>query len=99
MKKVVSIFTFVIVWADVLELNKIELTNTVSICVRAGLPKPRGVPDTERTKDTKTLDYASTPLDANTVLAPVPFHNLYFNLTSSIVRSSLKGTPTCEPNI
>ncbi len=37
----------------------------VSICVRAGLPKPRAVPDTERTKDTKTLDYASTPLDAN----------------------------------
>ena len=41
---------------------------TVSICVRAGLPKPRPVPDTERTKDTKTLDYASTPLDANTLL-------------------------------
>jgi hypothetical protein len=40
----------------------------VSICVRAGLPKPRGVPDTERNKDTKTLDYASTPLDANTLL-------------------------------
>ena len=40
----------------------------VSICVRAGLPKPRGVPDTERIKDTKTLDYASTPLDANTLL-------------------------------
>ncbi len=76
-----------------------QLLIFVSICVRAGLPKPRGVPDTERTKDTKTLDYASTPLDANTVLAPVPFHNLYFNLTSSIVRSSLKGTPTCEPNI
>jgi len=43
----------------------------VSICVRAGLPKPRPVPDTERTKDTKTLDYASTPLDANTLLAVV----------------------------
>jgi hypothetical protein len=43
----------------------------VSICVRAGLPKPRLVPDTERNKDTKTLDYASTPLDANTVLALV----------------------------
>jgi len=43
----------------------------VSICVRAGLPKPRGVPDTERVKDTKTLDYASTPLDANTVLCVV----------------------------
>jgi len=40
----------------------------VSICVRAGLSKPRPVPDTERTKDTKTLDYASTPLDANTLL-------------------------------
>ena len=44
------------------------LAANVSICVRAGLPKPRGVPDTERIKDTKTLDYASTPLDANTVL-------------------------------
>jgi len=46
----------------------------VSICVRAGLPKPRLVPDTERIKDTKTLDYASTPLDANTVLAVVAFY-------------------------
>jgi len=45
----------------------------VSICVRAGLSKPRPVPDSERTKDTKTLDYASTPLDANTLLATVPF--------------------------
>ncbi len=45
-----------------------RMTPNVSICVRAGLPKPRGVPDTERTKDTKTLDYASTPLDANTLL-------------------------------
>ena len=44
------------------------MPGNVSICVRAGLPKPRGVPDTERTKDTKTLDYASTPLDANTLL-------------------------------
>ncbi len=41
----------------------------MSICVRAGLPKPRAVPDTERIEDTKTLDYASTPLDANTLLA------------------------------
>jgi hypothetical protein len=43
----------------------------VSICVRAGLSKPRLVPDTERIKDTKTLDYASTPLDANTLLPAV----------------------------
>jgi hypothetical protein len=53
----------------------------VSICVRAGLPKPRGVPDTERFKDTKTLDYASTPLDANTLLPAVyvdRFLVLYF---------------------
>jgi hypothetical protein len=50
----------------------------VSICVRAGLPKPRPVPDTERNKDTKTLDYASTPLDANTVLVAVgPFTELH----------------------
>jgi hypothetical protein len=47
------------------------ITHNVSICVRAGLSKPRVVPDTERTKDTKTLDYASTPLDANTLLAGV----------------------------
>jgi hypothetical protein len=45
-----------------------RLTYNVSICVRAGLPKPRLVPDTERIKDTKALDYASTPLDANTLL-------------------------------
>ena len=47
------------------------IATNVSICVRAGLPKPRGVPDTERIKDTKTLDYASTPLDANTLLPAV----------------------------
>ena len=45
------------------------MSANVSICVRAGLPKPRPVPDTERTKDTKTLGYTSTPLDANTLLA------------------------------
>jgi hypothetical protein len=50
-----------------------------SICVRAGLPKPRPVPDTERGKDTKTLDYASTPLDANTLLAAGHFvHRDFF---------------------
>jgi hypothetical protein len=48
-----------------------QIGHNVSICVRAGLPKPRLVPDTERIKDTKTLDYASTPLDANTLLAGV----------------------------
>ena len=47
------------------------MVHNVSICVRAGLPKPRSVPDTERIKDTKTLDYASTPLDANTLLPVV----------------------------
>jgi hypothetical protein len=46
----------------------LRIVANVSICVRAGLSKPRPVPDTERTKDTKTLDYASTPLDANTLL-------------------------------
>jgi hypothetical protein len=49
------------------------MTPNVSICVRAGLPKPRPVPDSERIKDTKTLDYASTPLDANTLLPAVHF--------------------------
>jgi hypothetical protein len=47
------------------------MAGNVSICVRAGLAKPRPVPDTERIKDTKTLDYASTPLDANTLLPAV----------------------------
>jgi hypothetical protein len=60
------------------------LAANVSICVRAGLPKPRGVPDTERTKDTKTLDYASTPLDANTLLPAVCVKRyFYFGLVSS----------------
>ena len=48
-----------------------QIGHNVSICVRAGLSKPRPVPDIERIKDTKTLDYASTPLDANTLLAAV----------------------------
>jgi len=50
----------------------------MNICVRAGLPKPRAVPDSERTKDTKTLDYASTPLDANTLLAAGLFMGTLF---------------------
>ncbi len=49
------------------------MAHNVGICVRAGLPKLRGVPDTERNKDTKTLDYASTPLDANTLLPAVHY--------------------------
>jgi hypothetical protein len=53
-----------------------RLTYNVSICVRAGILKPRGVPDTERTKDTKTLDYASTPLDANTLLPACAFSKM-----------------------
>ena len=55
----------------------VPMAANVSICVRAGLPKPRPVPDTERTKDTKTLDYASTPLDANTLLCCVALIVLY----------------------
>jgi hypothetical protein len=64
-----------IVHIDVATLPSLSMSSViaanVSICVRAGLPKPRAVPDTERIKDTKTLDYASTPLDANTLLAVV----------------------------
>jgi hypothetical protein len=52
-------------------LSSFKMPYNVSICDRAGLLKPRGVPDTERIKDTKTLDYAPTPLDANTLLAAV----------------------------
>jgi len=59
----------------------------VSICVRAGLPKPRGVPDTERNKDTKTLDYASTPLDANTLLAAGLPLNQYNSIMSVVSKS------------
>jgi hypothetical protein len=61
-------------------LCRAGITHNVSICVRAGLSKPRPVPDTERTKDTKTLDYASTPLDANTLLcgrASSQYHSSY----------------------
>jgi hypothetical protein len=68
----------------------------VSICVRAGLPKPRLVPDTERTKDTKTLDYASTPLDANTVLATVPiFVHRVFSLSLALVRHEVDSPTDC----
>ena len=59
------------------------MTHNVSICVRAGLSKPRPVPDTERIKDTKTLDYASTPLDANTVLAVVGLFTTLFLISIS----------------
>ena len=55
-----------------------NMAANVSICVRAGLPKLRLIPDTERTKDTKTLDYASTPLDANTLLATVGSPSVLF---------------------
>jgi hypothetical protein len=69
------------------------LAHNVSICVRAGLPKPRAVPDSERTKDTKTLDYASTPLDANTLLAAV-FYSFFFLVQclriSAVVKTLLK---------
>ena len=69
LKRVILIFAngdFLVLCVAVHEAG--PMACNVSICVRAGLPKPRGVPDTERTKDTKTLDYASTPLDANTLL-------------------------------
>jgi hypothetical protein len=56
------------------------MATNVSICVRAGLLKPRPVPDNERIKDTKTLDYASTPLDANTLLAAGATALLFFVL-------------------
>ncbi|MFN5547890.1 MAG: hypothetical protein ACK5BJ_01905 [Bacteroidota bacterium] len=46
---------------------------TQRLCFFSGaLPKPRGVPDNERIKDTKTLDYASTPPGANILLCVVP---------------------------
>jgi hypothetical protein len=56
----------------------------VSICARAGLPKLRGVPDTERIKDTKTLDYASTPLDANTVLWGIGLTEFFLWILSNV---------------
>jgi hypothetical protein len=62
-------------------VSHVTMTTNVSICVRARHPKPLSVPDTERIKDTKKLDYASTPLDANTLSAPVfcPKVNLQLN--------------------
>ena len=72
-----------------------RLATNVSICVRAGLPKPRGVPDTERNKDTKMLDYASTPLDANTLLAVV-LQSVFFNPLSRI--HTILVVPSVESN-
>jgi hypothetical protein len=61
---------------------------TFTICVRAGLSKPHPVPDTERIKDTKTLDNTSTPLDANTLLCVVCRHTSVFVKTDLIVKQS-----------
>jgi hypothetical protein len=72
----------------VVDSTRIKLAYNVSICVRAGLPKPRPVPDTERTKDTTTLDYASTPLDANTLLVAV-WHSPHF-IRSCVFRSLVR---------
>jgi hypothetical protein len=73
------------------------IATNVSICVRAGLSKPRPVPDTERIKDTKTLDYASTPLDANTLLWVVgPFSNLYH--WSAVNNTYLLSSVACFQN-
>ncbi|MFN7602704.1 MAG: hypothetical protein ACK5R0_15030, partial [Bacteroidota bacterium] len=63
----------------------------MSICVRAGLSKPRLVPDTERIKDTKTLDYASTPLDANTLCL---LHNYFINILTEIIFVPCKDEKT-----
>jgi hypothetical protein len=60
--------------------------NVFRLCVRAGLSKPRPVPDTERNKDNKTLNYTPTPLDANTVLWP----RAQILLTSIYVQSYLQ---------
>jgi len=69
------------------------MTPNVSICVRAGLPKPRAVPDSERNKDTKTLDYASTPLDANTLLGAGAFTSFHIHTLSP---STLRNHKTEE---
>gem|GEM_PF-2277644 len=60
------------------------MAGNVSICVRAGLSKPRAVPDSERIKDTKTLDYASTPLDANTLLWGVGLTEFFLWVLSNV---------------
>jgi hypothetical protein len=67
----------------------------VSICVRAGLSKPRPVPDTERNKGTKTLDYASTPLDANTLLWAVRVNTTLFSYTDCY-RPLFFSLPNCH---
>ncbi len=68
-----------------------RIAANVSICVRAGLSKPRPVPDTERNKDTKTLDCGSTPLDANTLLWPVGFRPLIFSESQKLSALNLKS--------
>jgi len=73
------------------------MTHNVSICVRAGLSKPRLVPDTERHKDTKTLDYASTPLDANTLLWAGRLHYSSLNRTASPPIIITIATTTISP--
>jgi hypothetical protein len=50
-----------------------KIAGNVNICDRAGSLELRPVPNTERNKDNKTLNYASTPLDANTLLAAAAF--------------------------
>ncbi len=77
----------------------IRLAHNVSICVRAGLSKQRPVPDNERIKDTKTLDYASTPLDANTLLAVVGLVSrvdcFSFTLSINLLRISVHTKRKC----
>jgi hypothetical protein len=85
--------TNVVIWVVTVRGTFLRLACNVSICVRAGLPKPRLVPDNERIKDTKTLDYASTPLDANTLLATVGFRPVdrqpFFNCCSILILNNI----------
>jgi hypothetical protein len=70
----------------------LRIGGNVSICVRAGLPKPCPVPDTERNKDTKTLDYTSTPLDANTLLWAGPAHlSILLNSAAFFLKYSISS--------
>jgi|688.fasta_scaffold783336_2 hypothetical protein len=81
------LFDLLFILVKTTRLLERSIVANVSICVRAGLPKPRAVPDSERNKDTKTLDYASTPLDANTLLCVVLSSRLF--LVNQFVRSQL----------
>jgi hypothetical protein len=58
------------------------LASNVSIFILGEIVKPHPFTNTEQNKDTKTLDYESTPLDVITLLFAVEFFVVIFNINS-----------------